>query len=158
MVGIRPLTAADRRIHDDLLGELDQTHYAALPHLIREPNRAGISEADYLRHVADPATFFAGIETETGLVGFVRASLIDSAGGRAHLPVRYARIEEIIVRNVDRRRGFGHALMSAVRDWAKNNALESLELSVYAFNAEALAFYEREGFEVKTVGYSSSLD
>jgi len=45
-----------------------------------------------------------------------------------------------------RGRGVGHALLAAVRAIAASRALDGVSLEVYAFNAAARAFYEREGF------------
>ncbi|HEY0801002.1 MAG TPA: GNAT family N-acetyltransferase [Steroidobacteraceae bacterium] len=154
---IRRLVADDRARHDELVWELDRAHHAAHPALIRDPDDARIPEVEYLHRLSDPATFLVGAETEAGIVGFIRATLVDSPGGRAHLPVRYGRIEEIVVRADQRRGGIGRALLSAAREWAKANGERSLELSVYAFNAEAVAFYQREGFETKVVSLSKSI-
>src|SRR5258708_33341619 len=77
---------------------------------------------------------------------------------RAHLPIRDARVEEIVVESNERRGGIGRALLSAARDWAQKNGARSLDLGVYAFNAEAVAFYEREGFSTKVVSLSLPLN
>jgi diamine N-acetyltransferase len=154
---IRPLTLDDRRRHDELVYDLDRAHHAALPGLIRAPGDAVVAEDEYRRRIADSATFIAGAETQRGLIGFIRVSVIDSPGGRAHLPIRYARVEEIVVESNERRGGIGRALLSAARDWAQKNGARSLDLGVYAFNAEAVAFYEREGFSTKVVSLSLPL-
>jgi ribosomal protein S18 acetylase RimI-like enzyme len=154
---IRPLVADDRPSHDQLVWELDRAHHAAYPTLIRDPDDAVVPEVEYLRRLDDPASFLVCAETETGIVGFIRATLVDSPGGRAHFPVRYGRIEEIVVRSDQRRGGIGRTLLSAAREWAKANGAQSLELGVYAFNAEAVAFYQREGFETKVVSFSKPI-
>ncbi len=154
---IRPLTLDDRQRHDELVYELDRAHHAALPGLIRAPGDAAVAEDEYQRRIADPATFIAGAETRRRLIGFIRVSVIDSPGGRAHVPIRYARVEEIIVEPNERRGGIGRALLSAARDWAQINRARSLDLGVYAFNTEAVAFYEREGFFTKIVSLSLPL-
>jgi GNAT superfamily N-acetyltransferase len=158
MLVVRLLTAGDRSAHDGLLRELDAAHHAALPHLIRAPSDSAVSEERYLQRIADAKTFFAGAETDLGIVGFIRASLVETAGGRAHLPRRYAEIAEIIVRQDVRRQGLGRALMTATREWARRNGSSSLELNVYTFNAEAAAFYAREGLAMKAATYSMLLD
>ena len=157
MIVVRPLTANDRSAHDDLLRELDAAHRAALPHLIRAPEDAAISEARYLAYLADPEIFFAVVELDGRVAGFIRASFVANGGGRAHLPRRFARVEEIVVTSAARRRGLGRALMMALRGWAASKGAKSLELSVYAFNAEAAAFYAREGFEVQVTTFSAPL-
>jgi GNAT superfamily N-acetyltransferase len=154
---VRRLTEKDRSKHDELVWELDHAHHTADPTRIRHPNDACVPESEYLRRLADPECFMAGAENETGLIGFIRASMIDGTGGRAHHPARYTRIEEIVVRSDQRRGGAGRALLMAVRDWAKAKGAQSLELGVYAFNAEALAFYALEGFNTLSFNLSQPL-
>jgi len=154
---IRPLTLDDRLRHDELMFELDRAHNAALPALIRAPADAVVPELEYQRRLVDPATFIVGAETQRDLVGFIRVSVIDSSGGRAHLPIRYARVEEIIVASSQRGGGIGRALLSAARDWAQKNGARSLDLNVYGFNTAATAFYEREGFATKVIGLTLPL-
>jgi ribosomal protein S18 acetylase RimI-like enzyme len=156
-IAVRPLTPADRPRHDALLHALDAAHHAAVPDLIRAPGDATVSADEYQRRLRDPATFLAGAETASGLVGFIRVSLIDNPGGRAHRPHRSARIEEIVVEVGARRAGVGRALLSAARDWARTQGAQSLDLGVYTFNTEALAFYQREGFATRTIGLSLPL-
>jgi len=154
---IRPLTLDDHQRHDELVFELDRAHHIALPELIRAPADAVVPELEYQRRIVDPATFIVGAETHRGLVGFIRVSIIDTAGSRAHLPVRYARVEEIIVTANERGGGIGRALLSVARDWAQKNGARSLDLNVYAFNTDAVGFYEQAGFSTKLLSLTLPL-
>jgi putative acetyltransferase len=63
---------------------------------------------------------------------------------------RHAMMLGISVAPAAQRRGVGHALMTAMCDWADNWAgVLRLELQVYIDNAAALALYRRHGFEIE---------
>ena len=59
---------------------------------------------------------------------------------------RYVVVENLIVSVKSRRIGVGKALMSAVHQWAAENNAREIELTVWEFNEEALAFYEALGY------------
>ena len=44
------------------------------------------------------------------------------------------------------RRGIGRALLEAVHGWAQAKGLSQVELNVWDFNHEAIAFYEHLGY------------
>jgi putative acetyltransferase len=61
---------------------------------------------------------------------------------------RHAMMLGISVAPAAQRRGVGHALMTAMCDWADNWAgVLRLELQVYTDNVAAMALYRRHGFE-----------
>ena len=45
-----------------------------------------------------------------------------------------------------RRRGVGKALIDRAKAWAKEQGFDRLELNMWEFNQDALAFYEAVGF------------
>ena len=61
---------------------------------------------------------------------------------------RFAAVENVVVREGFRHKGVGKALMEAVHTWAQGKGLTRVELTVWAFNQDAIALYEKLGYEV----------
>lgn len=55
-------------------------------------------------------------------------------------------IDEFCVDEGHRRQGIASAMIAFIRDWAKENGFARLELNMWEFNRDALAFYEAAGF------------
>lgn len=66
-------------------------------------------------------------------------------------------VTSIIVKPEYRGRGIGHALMNEARNIAYQCGGHSIGLDVRADNDEALAFYESEGFTVRSSWLTSSI-
>jgi GNAT superfamily N-acetyltransferase len=67
--------------------------------------------------------------------------------GGSHRPDRYGLVEELAVREADRRRGAGTALLDAAEDWARRHGCRYAVLDYNAANVEAERFYrERMGY------------
>ena len=57
-------------------------------------------------------------------------------------------VEDVVVRDLDRGKGIGNALMEAVDDWARRHALKRLQLLADRDNAPALKFYQSRGWKI----------
>lgn len=58
----------------------------------------------------------------------------------------YLDIDEFCVDEAFRRRGIGARMIDFIRDFAKSEGFERIELNMWEFNQDALAFYEAVGF------------
>lgn len=56
-------------------------------------------------------------------------------------------IDEFCVDEKHRREGIATALVDFIKDYAKKEGYHRLELNMWEFNTDALAFYEAAGFE-----------
>ncbi len=69
---------------------------------------------------------------------------------RPENPFMYERhfldVDEFGVDPAYRRRGVGKALIDRAKAWAKEQGFDRLELNMWEFNQDALAFYEAVGF------------
>jgi GNAT superfamily N-acetyltransferase len=71
-------------------------------------------------------------------------------------PVRVAVLESMYVLPARRRAGVGAALVGEFRVWAAQQRADRLSVTAYAANADAIRFYEREGFAVRSVSLDAS--
>ncbi len=67
---------------------------------------------------------------------------------------RHAHISVIATSAAAEGSGVGHALMAHAEDWARSRRLSLLTLNVFAANARARRFYEREGMHVEFLKYA----
>ena len=58
----------------------------------------------------------------------------------------YLDIDEFCVDETFRLRGIGARMIDFIRDFAKSEGFERIELNMWEFNQDALAFYEAVGF------------
>ena len=69
---------------------------------------------------------------------------------RPETPFMYERdsldIDEFGVDEACRRQGIATEMMTFIRDYAKAEGFERIELNMWEFNQDALAFYEKVGF------------
>lgn len=73
------------------------------------------------------------------------------AGPSDTRPLRVAVLESMYVRPERRRGGLGAALVAGFRAWAAGQGADRLSVTAYATNADAIRFYEREGFAPRSV-------
>lgn len=70
---------------------------------------------------------------------------------RPETPFMYEReyldIDEFCVDEALRRKGIGEEMVRFIRDYALHEGFERIELNMWEFNRDALAFYEAVGFD-----------
>ena len=95
----------------------------------------------------DPAQKIVLAETDGRLLGYAVLHRII----RPETPFMHRRdyldIDEFCVDEAHRRQGVASALVAFIRDWARAQGFDRLELNMWEFNRDALAFYEAAGFQ-----------
>lgn len=111
--------------------------------------RAGFCE-ELQRHAYDAfASEKADVivaEIDETVCGFALVQYIDRPASPYCCACRFYHIEEFGVDAAYRRRGAATAIMEFCRREAEKKGFARLELDVWAFNAEAMKFYEAIGF------------
>ncbi len=121
-------------------------HSAALPH-IYQPIAVDARTTDFLHGLlANPDTVLFGAEHAGQLVGYVAFRLLEAPQTPLHAPRRWIAIDTVVVRASFQRQGIGEALIDRVHQWAIAHRIDQVELLVAAFNATAIAFYEKLGY------------
>ena len=106
------------------------------------------SQERFVAAIAERQLFVAKID-ET-VVGYVLFQIqVSDAVGLA--PRRVMRIKEICVEETRRNQGIGTEMMIEVRAIASAFGCTDLQLGVYPQNNEALAFYQKCGFRIRTI-------
>ncbi|MGN0907011.1 MAG: GNAT family N-acetyltransferase [Bullifex sp.] len=85
-------------------------------------------------------------ESGDAVVGFA----VITPAHRKETPFQYARdfleIDELGVDSARKRKGVATEILKFIESYAKENGISGIELNMWEFNQEALAFYEASGF------------
>ena len=90
------------------------------------------------------------------VVGYVVLCVIEK-GGPGTVPKRQLRLESICVDEALRGRGIGKAMVTDVRALARVFRCTELILGVHPENDEAIAFYQKCGFRIRTINMDAVL-
>ena len=102
---------------------------------------------DYIYDIfRDPAKKIAVAELNGQICGFAVLNHIVRPENPFMFERNYLDIDEFCVDKGFRRQGIASAMISFIRDFAKEQGFSRLELNMWEFNREALAFYEAAGF------------
>jgi ribosomal protein S18 acetylase RimI-like enzyme len=143
---VREAAPADYEAMSALFEEVDALHTEARPDVFCDPPTPGRSVAffDSKREAQGAAVFVAQLDGLVVGCAIARLNLIPD------IPIlragRLAYLEELVVAPQCRRRGVGEALMRRVEDWARNQQVARLELTVWEFNRGAIEFYQTLGY------------
>ena len=85
-------------------------------------------------------------EQDGAIVGFACVKYVDRPESPYRRACRFLEIEEIGVDENCRRSGAGRSLVETIKVHAKEKGLHRIDLNMWSFNHNALAFYEAVGF------------
>ena len=121
-------------------------HAAALPEVFQRADAPALAPADIAREIERAGPLFLVARRDGDFAGYARAELQDEPATALKRASRLLHVHEMAVRPEHRGHGVGRALLGAMRAVAVERGARGVTLEVYAFNAEARAFYAREGF------------
>jgi ribosomal protein S18 acetylase RimI-like enzyme len=145
-ITVRRATVADAALLSSLNAEVQAIHAAALPGWFKPPGPQAFPPAAAAALLGNPYNLVLVAEVAAAPVGYVYAGVTS----HPETPWRYAYdvvyVHQIGVRAAHRRLGVGAALLAAVRAEAASRNVALLALDVWSFNADARAFFQRQGF------------
>lgn len=130
---------------NELRAQVHEIHAVGKPEIFK-PGFPDVLR-DYVFEIwNDPKKNIVVAESEEGIVGFAVLNHIT----RPETPYMYERdyldIDEFGVDERFRRRGAASAMIAFIREYAVSRDFSRVELNVWGFNDDALAFYEQAGF------------
>ena len=146
MTHVRPAELRDASAIAALVQEMHVLHATALPDVF-QPGSATVTSAEEMaeRIGGDGSTWLVA-ERDGAVVGYARAEVQAEPATAYKRASAMLHVVTIGVTAAQRSTGAGRALLDALRALAVERGLDGLSLDVYAFNAAARRFYEREGF------------
>ena len=144
---IRKATLEDYSAVCEVYEEIDAQHRDQLPHIFRKPDGPAREKDYYTGLVSDDAVGFFVAEVEGSIVGFGHVMLVHSHDFPILKPRQYAVVDCIAIKAGFQHHGIGKDLMTKMQAWAEIKGASAIELNVYEFNQNAIAFYEGLGFQ-----------
>lgn len=131
---------------NDLRKQVNDVHVEGKPEVFKP----GFGEElkDFIKVIwNDPEQSIVVAESEGDICGFAVLHHIN----KPENPFMYERdfldIDEFCVEKDHRRQGVASALIEFIKTYAKDQGYKRIELNMWEFNQDALAFYEAAGFE-----------
>ncbi|MER1959008.1 MAG: GNAT family N-acetyltransferase [Solibacillus sp.] len=90
------------------------------------------------------------------IIGFAVITIEYASKFASLIQRKFAYIHDFGVDRSVKRQGIGSLLFEACVNWAKEQNVESVELNVWEFNEEAIAFYEK--YNMKTISRKMRLE
>lgn len=144
---IREATPADYEALCALFQEADAQHREHLPHLFRPPPGPARDREHVLGLISAESAALLVAEDGGELVGLVNVWVRETPDIPILVPHRFAVVDDLVVRSSHRRRGIGRALLERAHGWARAQGAVRIQLTVYEFNEEAMAFYRALGYQ-----------
>jgi len=155
---IREAVESDYDFLCELFEEGDAFHRENVTYVFQKPEGPS-RDADYVnRLISDEnvGLFIALIESRP--VGLICIFIREAPTIPILVPRRYAYIDNLVVSQNYRHRGIGRALMAKAHHWTISKNVHEIELNVWAFNNQAIDFYEKLGYEVTSLRMRKRLD
>lgn len=106
--------------------------------------------AFYRLSMDDPAHIYLLAEEDGQPLGYAHILIRDRKGSVTMTDRCSFLIEEICVQAAHRRKGIGRALLTEIQRLANVKGAAGIVLCVWAFNEEAMAFYQKAGFHLQS--------
>ncbi len=146
MPTIRPARRDDYEGVVAVLQELDAFHADALPHFFRPLDGPARSVPWFVETLDHPEALLLVAEHDGRIVGVLTGMVRQNPDLPMFVPRRWLVVDSVAVLSAYRRLGIGRALMDRAHAWAHAHSLAEVELTVWEFNDDALAFYESLGY------------
>ena len=144
-MSIRFAQAEDLDRVNELRRQVNELHAKGKPEIFRAEFSPEFR--DFIMTIfADPLKRILVCEREGAICGFAVLSRIIRPENPVKRAAEYLDVDEFGVDEACRRQGVGSEMIAAIRDYAKSEGLDRIELNMWEFNQGALAFYEAEGF------------
>ena len=145
-MNIRPAVMSDYDQLCALFDEVDALHRDTRPEIFRKPDGPIRSVEHVTKLVSGPNSTILVAEHDGRLVGLAVMTEQPVSSHPLHVPRRVVEIVTVVVRKAARRQGIGKSLIAAALDWARQRGAQHVEISVHAFNQDALRAYMAAGF------------
>ncbi|MBR5230907.1 MAG: GNAT family N-acetyltransferase [Clostridia bacterium] len=144
-IRIRTAVEADRERIFPLQKEIADLHHAGRPDLFKTQPRF-YTEEDFSKRLNDPDHSIFIAEDETGsVVGYAFCWVIHNKNHPTYIDFDCFYIDDICVLKSCQRNGIGRKLFERCKQRAQEQHCKMIDLSVWSFNKEAIAFYESCG-------------
>jgi ribosomal protein S18 acetylase RimI-like enzyme len=139
---------ADVRRHYALVQD---AHAAHMPETFRPMEAWDLSIEHFYGYLRSPWLLLIA-ELDGATAGSLLATIQAAAGHGGYLPARSVHVWHVLTEPTLRRRGVARALIAAAAEWGAGQQADRIDLAVWTFNTDALAFYRKLGFATAYTG------
>lgn len=143
---IRRARPGDHLLIRELQQEIAALHYEGRPDLFQKEGRF-YSEEEFARLLADPEEFIWIAEEDGSVVGYAFALVQRARKNATFRDFNRFYIDDVCVSSACQRQGIGRMLMDECKRQARLSHCHTIDLGVWSFNQNAIAFYESCGLK-----------
>ena len=143
---IREATEQDYEGLCNIFAEGDLLHSQALPQIFATPQEPFRNREFICEILKDKSAVMFVAESGGEIIGLIHVLIRESTDIPIMVKRRYAYISDIAVAEGRRGSGIGKSLMREVERWAIQQNTSQLELNVWDFNTNAIAFFQKLGY------------
>ena len=143
---IRRARPGDHLLIRELQQEIAALHYEGRPDLFQKEGRF-YSEEEFARLLADPEDFIWIAEEDGSVVGYAFALVQRARKNATFRDFNRFYIDDVCVSSACQRQGIGRMLMDECKRQARLSHCHTIDLGVWSFNQNAIAFYESCGLK-----------
>ena len=144
---IRDALESDLGSIAELLLIVHRLHVSAHPRTYREMSHE-IAVAFLADRMAEKDAYLRVAELDSDLFGYCSASIRSAPSIPLFQPRRFVYVNEVVVQPESRMGGIERTLIADLKELARQDGVEEIELDVSHFNSGAKAFSKRQGFEL----------
>jgi ribosomal protein S18 acetylase RimI-like enzyme len=146
-VEIRLATGSDFEAVGNIFSEDNRYHAGLMPEIFQAANP--IMTPEWFDEVLkDPRAALFVAELGGEVVGVVLVEQKTNVNNPIFRQRRYAYIQEIAVAASHRGQGIGRLLVERIHQWAQEQGIKEIELTVWERNGQAIGFYQKQGYHL----------
>lgn len=151
-----------RTFRKEDLEQINNLYFALFTSLSKlEPDyiQPTFQKEDFLDKIVNQEDGFIGYlyEENNTIKGFAIGQMQTSAPYDCFFPLTNGYLMDIVVNEDYRGQGIGKQLIETIKNWAKGNNADYLELNVLAKNTKAFELYKKEDFEPYSISMRTKL-
>lgn len=137
--------------------QVHRQHQKARPDVFKK-DESGVLNYEYFLQILNSKKYYGFVCVQDGkIVGELFAFLKTGSPAPFMKNRKVMFVESIAVDSNFRRSGIGTKLMNHLKNFAKKQGFEAIELNVWAFNNQAIDFYKSLGMNLKTTVFETKL-
>lgn len=133
-----------------LLEELHKIHFEARPDVYKSGYDL-LSEEEYTSELNNNSIKRIVIVKSNEIIAYLLARIIAVEESSVTRASKYIYIDEAYVSCNYRRNGIGKMLFNKIMEIANDEECKSIQLNVWAFNNDAISFYEKLGLSTRNI-------
>lgn len=147
---IRKATIEDFDSVNDIVREVHKIHYEARPDVYKDILNP--IDCEYFTElIAENDHEIFVMEIDEKIVAYSIIKKVKAQDIAILKPVTYIYIDDIAVKSTCRGYGYGKVLFQYILSYAEKAEVASVQLNVWNFNKEAIAFYESVGMSTRNI-------